>query len=41
MGTDSACGNYEFTGDLWHGKLRLKQAEYFKLTLAERLDQRL
>ncbi len=39
MGTDSTGGDYEFTRDLWHGKLRPKQAEYFEFTLAERFDQ--
>jgi hypothetical protein len=39
MGTDRADGDYDFTSDLRHGKLRPKQAEYFEFTLAERLDQ--
>ena len=39
MGADRAYSDYEFTSDLWHGKLRLKQAEYFVLTLTEWLDQ--
>jgi hypothetical protein len=41
MGADRAGGAYEFTSDLWHGKLRPQQAEYFKLTLAKWLDPRL
>ena len=35
MGADRAYSDYEFTSDLWRGKLRLKQAEYFEFTLAE------
>ena len=39
MGTYRAGGDYEFTSDLWHGKLSPKQTEYFEFPLAERLDQ--
>ena len=39
MGADRAQGDHEFTGDLRSGKLGFEQAEHFKLTLAERLDQ--
>ena len=39
MCTDCAQADHEFTGDLGTGKLGLKQAENFQLTLAERLDQ--
>ena len=39
MGADRAQGDHEFIGDLRPGKLGLEQAENFKLTLAERLDE--
>ena len=39
MGADRAQGDHEFIGDLRPGKLGFEQAENFKLTLAERLDQ--
>jgi hypothetical protein len=39
MRTDRAGGDHEFTSNLWHGKLRPKQAEYFEFTLAKWLDQ--
>jgi hypothetical protein len=39
MDTNCTGGDYEFTSELWHGKLCLKQVQYFKLTLAKWLDQ--
>src|SRR6266545_6337035 len=41
MCADRTQADHEFTGDLGTGKLSLEQAENFKLTPAERLDQRL
>ena len=39
MGADGAQGDHKFTGDLRAGKLAFEQAQHFKLTLAEWLDE--
>ena len=41
MGTNRAQSDHELAGDLGPREIGLEQPEHFKLTLAERLDERL